>query len=233
MQIQSIIKKSIFYHLKNLNFACPAVVTNVDKLKDGLISVQPVIDRLLQSGESERYSTIDDVPIIFPSSSKSSLTFPVNEGDGVLLIFCDKDTDQYKAGVKENHIPMSFSFLDMTDAVAFVGFNPFDESPFNPNNFTNQIDLKDFNIVHNKKTDREIVFSLKEDGSVSCISPKEVSVTTPKIVAKEVQEIDCGNALVKTTNDVSIKGKSVFTFMTTHIHAGVQSGTSSTAPPTP
>lgn len=231
-QLTSMIKKGFQYHIKELNFSCPAIIVNIDKLADGLVSVQPVINNLMANGDEEEYAVIEDVPIQFPSAKGFSITFPIEEGDGCNLVFGDRDNSRYKNGLKEPHTPSSFAFCSTSDAVAYVGFNPVEESPMNPNNYRNEFNPKAVNIIANKNTDNEVVWSLNPDGTIKSIAPNGVYIETNKAVVN-AQEVDLMAALVKTSNDVQIKGKSVYAFMTSHVHAGVQSGSSSTAPPTP
>lgn len=233
-----IVKNIAINEVKSLNFCMPAVVVGIDRLKDGLIDVAPVIDKFTSTLGYTEYDIISDVPIITPNTSTTSIQVPINQGDGVLLLFTQSDCSEFIQGLKDTHEPNTNSFLSLDNAVALIGFNPYQESVYNNNNYKNELDNTALNIVHNKNTENEVMMSFKQDGTMKIICNKvDVSCNEASVKAKEVNVdssvIDAKNSLIKTNNDIQIKGKSVYTFMTTHIHAGVMSGNSNTAPPTP
>lgn len=231
-QLETIMKNSLFYHLKNMNFCCPAVVVGIQELEDGFIDVQPVVNKLYNTGDIDEYDIIKRVPVIYPSTGKTTISWPLDQGDGVLLQFTDKDIEAYKNGTKEIHDPQSFSILDLGNAVAHVGFNPYQESSLNPNNYTNEFDSKALNLVHNKKTQNEIKLSFNEDGSVNLICPAQTRIKADSVIL-DTPLVDAGDAIVKTNGDVVVKGISFYKHATTHTHGGVMGGNSNTAPPNP
>lgn len=216
MQLQASMNANFETNIRRLKFACPAVVVGVEDIQDGFITVQPSVNRLFPDMSFDEEAQIIEVPVIFPSTANTSFTFPVNVGDGVLLIFCHNDIDNFKYGLKEPHDPSTGAYLTSQSAVAFVGFNPYQESATNPNNYKNQLNMDDVNIIHNKNTENEVTFSLTQDGKVSCIAPNGVSLKTT--VADVEADLITTNALVETSNDVTIKGLSVYQHMTTHTH---------------
>lgn len=224
--------------MKSLNFCMPAVVIGIERLKDGLIDVAPVIDKFTSTLGYTEYEPIYDVPIITPNTSTTSIQVPINQGDGVLLLFTQSDSSEFVQGLKDAHEPNTNSFLSLDNAVALIGFNPYQESVYNNNNYKNELDNTALNIVHNKNTENEVMMSFTSDGAMRVFCNKvDVSCKQADVKADTVNVdsslIDAKNSLVKTNNDVEIKGKSVYTFMTTHTHAGVMSGNSNTAPPNP
>lgn len=229
--LNPVIRNIAMNEVKGLNFCMPAIVVGIERLQDGLIDVAPVIDKFTSTLGYTEYEPIHDVPILSLNTSTSSIQIPINQGDGVLLIFTQSDASEYLQGLKEAHEPYTNSFLSLDNAVALIGFNPYQESVYNNNNYKNQLDNTALNIVHNKNTANEIMMSFKPDGTLSIIGNKvDVKANTVNV---DSSVIDAKNSLIKTENDLVIKGKSVYQFMTTHTHAGVQSGTSNTAPPNP
>lgn len=222
MQLQASLNANFETNIRSLKFACPAIVIGVEDIQDGLITVQPVVNRFFPDMSYDTEAHIIEVPIIFPSTMNTSITFPVNIGDGVLLIFCHNDIDNYKYGLKEPHDPQTSAYLASQSAVAIVGFNPYQESALNPNNYSNQLNMDDVNIVHNKNTENEVTFSLTQDGKVVCNAPNGVSLKTT--VAEVEAEKVTTNALVETSNDVVVKGLSVYKHMTTHTHSYTDDG---------
>lgn len=231
-QIETMMKNNLFYHLKNMNFSCPAVIVGIQELEDGFVDVQPVVNKLYNTGDVEEYDIIKRVPVIFPSTKNITISWPLDQGDGVLLEFTDKDIEAYKNGTKEIHDPQSFSILDLGNAVAHVGFNPYQESPLNSNNYTNEFDHKALNFVQNKKTENEIKLSFNTDGSVSLICPAETTIKADSVIL-DTPRIDARNAIIETNGDMVVKGISFYEFATTHVHGGVMSGGSQTSPPVP
>lgn len=223
--LTEVIKMMMTNEMRDLNFCMQATVVGVDKINDGFIDVAPVINKYVPSIGYIEYGVIYDVPICSLSTITSTIHVPVNQGDDVLLVFSQNDMSGFIEGNRDYQEPVTNSLLSLNNAVAIIGVNIYQDSPFNPRNYKNTFDPKALNIVHNKETDNEITLSLKEDGVFNIKTSNKVEVDAP--------EIDAKNAVVKTQNDVLIKGKSVYTFMTKHVHAGVQSGSSSTAPPTP
>lgn len=93
-------------------------------------SVLPLIKRsyLLEDGTKETFDLpkIDNVPVIFPRAGRFFISMPVEKGDLVLLVFCDRSIDKYKSGDGSKPIdPVDLRTNDITDAVAVPGFYPF------------------------------------------------------------------------------------------------------------
>lgn len=78
--------------LDEIHKALPGKVTAYDA-ETNTAFVLPLIKQSLFARDRERtYEAFDEipfVPIVFPRSGNNAMTFPVSEGDHVLLIFCD------------------------------------------------------------------------------------------------------------------------------------------------
>lgn len=196
--------------IEGFNFCMSAIVVGIDNLSKGLIDVQPLVGYYDKTQTECNYPVIYNIPFIFPTTSTSSMTMPISIGDGVLLVFSQTTNEMFLNGIKTAHTPDWNKWLSLDHAVAFIGFSTKQESCFNPNNFNNQLNMGDVNLVHNRKSDNEVVISLTQDGKVKVIAPIEVNVTSPTV--------DCGDALVKTQGDVEVKGLSVYKHMTEHDH---------------
>ena len=67
------------------------------------------------------YPVLSDVPVFFPGSRDSAITWPVSAGDECLLVFADSAIDGwFESG--EAEAPASERRHDLSDAFAFVGF---------------------------------------------------------------------------------------------------------------
>lgn len=220
------------------NYSMVGMVYGVDRLKDGLIDVKPLVGKYDVNFEESEYPVLHGVPVIFPSTATTTICFPISQGDTVLLVFNQHNHSEFINGNKETHVPISQGFLELQNAVAFVGFNNMQDSPFDPNNFKNKLSPTSLNIVHNKKTEREVLISFKDTGDISIISPNQVSLEAKSVEVKsdnvsvesknvqvkspnvsiDSSQINANNSLVSTDGDVIIKGQSVYTFMSSHTH---------------
>lgn len=204
--------------LKNFNFSMIATVSSIDNLSDGFIDVEPVCNYLDYSMTESEVPTIYDVPVLYPNTTTSSITVPIQQGDGVLLVFTQHRNDDYLEGVEGKHLPLSQSWLALHNAVAFVGFQNINKSGYNPNNYKNKLDMNDLNIVHNKNTENEVVISFNSNGDLTINAGEKTINTVSKEINAKCETINANSALIKTENDIQIKGHSVYNFMTTHDH---------------
>ena len=175
-QIETIIKHLIRQNNHNLNIAFPAVIVGIDKLKDGLVDVQPVVNYSNPlSEETVEYPVIYGVRLVYPSSKSSSICFPVTTGDTVDLLFHSVDISMFISGKVETHDTYMLSSGNLGNVSAIVGYSPYLESCLNPNNYKNEFSELDLNIVHNKNTDSEIMFKLTSEGDLKVLNAKKVS----------------------------------------------------------
>ena len=215
MQIDSLIKHMISINNYNFKFAIPAIVVGVSNLKDGLIDVLPIVNSVNHlTWETTEHNTLYDIPVVFPSTSNSSICFPVNQGDTVELILQSSDIIRFRDGNKEQHDPSQLGYNNLANCIALVGFVPFQESCFNPNNYKNDFDNQDLNIVHNKNSGNEANIVIKSDGSINILSNNKVDINGVTITAD---------------GDIQVDGKSLRQFMLSHTH--IDSQGASTTPP--
>ena len=215
MQIDSLIKHMISINNYNFKFAIPAIVVGVSNLKDGLIDVLPIVNSVNHlTWETTEHNTLYDIPVVFSSTSNSSICFPVNQGDTVELILQSSDIIRFRDGNKEQHDPSQLGYNNLANCVALVGFVPFQESCFNPNNYKNDFNNQDLNIVHNKNSGNEANIVIKSDGSINILSNNKV---------------DINGVIVTADGDIQVDGKSLRQFMLSHTH--IDSQGASTTPP--
>lgn len=229
--IDSVINYKIHQNNLSLKLAFPAVVINTENLIDGLIDVQPLVRYMHPlTSETMDYPILRKIPIIFPSTKNSSFCFPVQQGDFVDLIVQSSDIQGFKLGNREVQNPTTLNFNNIANAVAFVGFSPYQDSCFNPNNYSKDFNNQDLNIVHNKNTDNESSISINTEGEITLRSSTKVIVES-KDVQVVSDTINVNNATISTNGDVLIQGQSVNRFMKSHTH--IDSQGSPTLPPTP
>lgn len=117
--------------LRRANFSLPGVIHDFDP-QTARVSVYPAIDYLIQqTPESEITSrarpVIHDVPVVYPSGAGFSMTFPLAEGDPVLLIFSQRGLEDFKERLLRNKSvansrPDEKVFFSVKDAMAIPGF---------------------------------------------------------------------------------------------------------------
>lgn len=231
--IESIIRFLIKRNNQNINTSFPATVVGTQKINDGLVDVQPIVNfKNRDSGESQEYPVIKDVSLIFPNTSSTSLTFPVHQGDTVLLVYQSVDISRFKNGLVEQHNPRHVAFGNLSNVVAFVGFSPYQDSCFNPNNYSTEFNNQDLNIVHNKNTDNESSISITTEGEITLRGSTKV-VVEAKDVQVVADTINANNATISTNGDVLIQGQSVNRFMKLHTHIDGQGSPTSSPTPLP
>ena len=106
------LKKDIF---SSLHCALPGFVQEYDPVSQ-TVSVLPAVKR-----KGIALPLLRDVPVFFPGTRDSAITWPVSAGDGCLVVFADMDIDRwFETGDAEE--PASARKHDLSDAFAFVGF---------------------------------------------------------------------------------------------------------------
>jgi len=107
----------------------PGVVKTFDPATQ-TISVQPSIDRQLKDKTIVKLPLLSDVPVIYQRSAAGSFSFPLAEGDHVLLCFSQRSLDKWKdqgPGLP----PSDNRIFDISDAFAIPGAYPISE-PLDP-----------------------------------------------------------------------------------------------------
>lgn len=100
----------------------PAVVESYDPAKQ-TITARPAIKRTGADGVVSDRPLIENVPVIFPRGKKSSMTWPLQKGDPVTLVFSMRSLDVWKSkgGAVD---PQDFRKFHITDAMAIPGGSP-------------------------------------------------------------------------------------------------------------
>ena len=109
--------------LSSLRCALPGIVESFDP-ETQTACVRPALRSRRGSGPDAPtvpYPLLREVPVFFPGSRASVLTFPVSPGDECLLIFADACIDGW-FGTGGDPLPPSARRHDLSDAFAFVGF---------------------------------------------------------------------------------------------------------------
>lgn len=184
--IESILRSFVSNEMGKLNTCLPAKVVNADDLENGFIAVQPLINHRGYDFESTEYPVVSYVPVIMPATSTCGIVFPVNVGDTVLLVFGQSSFDEFKLGADEPHDAYDFRKFDLSDAIAFVGFNTTQNSVWNNKNHKESYSKDSIKLYNNLGTDSENFIQINKDGSVDVKSPTEINADAPVVNAKDV-----------------------------------------------
>lgn len=96
--------------------------------------VKPAVKLRNRFNQIIQINPIDDVPVIFPSSSSFNLLFPIKKGDGCLLLFSEAAIGnflQQTGGLKAVDSDDQNRF-DLTDCIAIPGLWSFGTAPILP-----------------------------------------------------------------------------------------------------
>lgn len=108
--------------LEDTHTAIPGIVTKYSGHSTRLATVQPAIRLPRTTGADQDIPPIGGVPVVFPSSSAGTLFFPIQPGDGVLLVFSEVAMGRYlRSSGRDLADAGSFSRHRLTDAIAIPG----------------------------------------------------------------------------------------------------------------
>ena len=138
------IKKSIDYEISKINTCLPGVVVKYNPKKQ-LAEVKPGVDFKLTSGRLVELPIIIDVPIVFPRAGGGGISFPIEKGDKVILLFCQRSIEEFfnKGDAASTDSERKFS---LTDAMAIPGIVTGKESSFSPAGNRAEMVFRDFKI---------------------------------------------------------------------------------------
>ena len=168
--LEPILRNFFSDKMSEMNFCLPARIDNVQNLKQGRVDVKPLyIPRYLDNTYSE-LPAIKNVPIVLPSCNESGMVFSPKQGDTVLLVFSQCNIDNFKAGSVEPYSTVFDRSFDINDAIALVGFSPFNINPINTEKHKKDYELGDVSTFNNLGKENENKINVKKDGTIKIIS---------------------------------------------------------------
>lgn len=115
--------------------------------------VKPLLKRALKDGTQIEYPSISGVPVVFPCTLSTGITFPINSGDLVLLLFSEKSLDNWVFSGDTSDTEKA-KLHDLSDAIAIPGIISFNKSSIASNN-------EDLEIIHNSQK-----ITIKSNGDI-------------------------------------------------------------------
>ena len=112
------IHDSVEKQLNCIHTAIPGEIIAFDAVK-GLATVKPVMKYRKPDGTAMDYPAVYGVPVVIPQSisQKATIAFPIEKGDGCLLVFAEKSLDLWMYG-QETDTDLHF---DLSDAICIPG----------------------------------------------------------------------------------------------------------------
>ena len=191
--LEPILRNFFSDKMSEMNFCLPARIDNVQNLKQGSVDVKPLyIPRYLDNTYSE-LPAIKNVPIVFACANESGQVFAPKQGDTVILIFSQCNIDNFKAGSVEPYSTVFDRSFDINDAIALVGFSPFNVNPINTEKHKKDYELGDVSTFNNLGKENENKINVKKDGTIKIIS----SATT--VESEAMVKMDSPNIKTKGT----------------------------------
>jgi hypothetical protein len=130
LSLREVLEKAVDSSARALRVAMPARVEKYDAGRQS-VDVKPLVQDWYEDEQGARRSVsipvISQVPVVFPGAGGFRLTFPIQSGDTVLLVFTDRSIDKWlHAGGEVD--PVDIRMHQLSDAVAIPGLHPFTSS---------------------------------------------------------------------------------------------------------
>jgi len=178
MTFESAVKALFDYQMRNVFTALPALVMRVEDAGEQRVAVKPLVNNVFPDWEdSIEFPTILSVQLMYPSSSTSAITFPVNAGDTVLLVFAQSCMDVFKSGDGTTQPPSDYRRFDKRDAIAIPGLFPFGLAINQQSKRTLTHSTDDVVVAHNLGTPEECEIRLKPTGKVE-INGNQIDISS-------------------------------------------------------
>lgn len=207
MAFQELMEASFDYQTNNLYTALPGIVVTVrDDFNQLSVDVQPTVNIKNKDGTTKERPVVLNVPVQMPSSSTAALTFPINVGDPVLLVYAMRSLDTWKRGQGRAVLPNDNRKFDKRDCVAIPGIWPFSRSINNPSVRMWAHDTGDLVIVNNigSGSENEVRLQLSGNIIVNTNQDVEVNCNNATVVAQSTIDMSCTDFILDASNNISI-----------------------------
>lgn len=201
--------ETIDSHIRNLrstlHTSIPATITKLRTEGEYIssVDVKPINNKVFEDGSVLESHTISRVPLVHPSSSEGIVSFPLKEGDTVLILIPHADIQGWvKNGTTGN--PQTFRKFSLTDAVAIPCIHP-TNSPVKAHKDNFQITFNDFtlSVTPSGKTSLTTKDNVVIDAKSSVQSYREAySVDTNKVIIGN-SNVDIVSYLSELTDEIS------------------------------
>lgn len=118
--------------LEDIHTILPGEIVSYQGHNERKATVKPLVKLRTHLNKISEIQPIDSVPVIFPSTKQFNFLFPLNKGDGVLLLFSEAGIGNYLASTTVQDADDLRRF-DLSDCIAIPGMWSFKNTPTNTN----------------------------------------------------------------------------------------------------
>jgi hypothetical protein len=152
---------------RDVNVAIPATIVAYDATQQRA-SIRFGVFLTDTQGRKRAYPDLTDVPVIFPTSSKSAITFPLATGDTGLYVVTNNSIENWVYNNSTSPVNVEDTRVhDLQDGYFILGGQPFSLAPNNPSKHTLPHSTSDLSIVHNLGTGEEAEVRITPVGAVT------------------------------------------------------------------
>ena len=166
--LATVLERAIWNVLASVHTAFPARVEKYDHAT-AKADVKPLLARRYEDAVVEM-PVVPNVPVIWPRSTLGGIGFPLQRGDGVLVVCSERSLDGWlsQGGIVA---PQDLRKFDLSDAIAIPGLYPFTSETKAQNNEDFFINYKDRTITIKDNGDIELkndngIIVLKSNGQL-------------------------------------------------------------------
>ena len=121
--LMTVLQHVIADALSGVHTAFPAQIEKYD-FTTAKADVKPLISAVYPDGSNMELPIIPNVPIVWPRTSLGSLSFPLQRGDGCLIVCAERSIDDWLILAGQN-VPTDPRTFDLNDAIAIPGLYSF------------------------------------------------------------------------------------------------------------
>lgn len=164
--LESVLKDAINSKLMETRVSMPGKIVSYNS-SEQRANIQPLFKKEYKDGTISNLPEIPGVPVQFPccDNKKSYIHMPIKTGDFGLLIFCDRNLDNWLSKKGNIELPLDSRMHDLSDAFFIPGIRPFNDAA----NISNDCNL----IIKNDRMKIELYPDGKiliEGGSIDLLS---------------------------------------------------------------
>ncbi len=127
----AILNSFVLSSLEDVHTALPGRIESYEGHRERKARVKPLVSLRRRFGGAIEIPPIDNVPVVFPSSGTAELIFPLQRGDGCLLIFSEAALGSFLEGTDAVEPETSHRHA-LTDAICIPGLWSFRSAPEPP-----------------------------------------------------------------------------------------------------
>lgn len=230
--LQQLLQETFTSQMVDVHTCLPGIIKSFDA-QTQTASVNIALKRVILDENNKEFerpvAILSDIPVLFFQSQDFAITMPIKEGDNCLLLFSERDFDNWykESGIQSTRSRRRFDYSD-----AFV--LPMANTKKNLLNNYSAENLE----IRSRSGDNKIVLS--PDGNLTITNSGETTITSGKITINGEFIVNGQTTLsgalevigVATLDDAQITTGTIGGIsFSSHVHPGVQSGPNTTGAP--